>query len=60
MALGDVCHPVGQEERSTQARDAVVEGHEGNREGPLRCGPGVVSQSSGLKGCQESPEKWFQ
>lgn len=35
-------------------------GHQGNREGPLRYGPGVVSQSSGLKGCQERPEKPFQ
>lgn len=26
----------------------------------LRYGPGVVSQSSGLKGCQERPEKPFQ
>ena len=46
--------------RGTQARDVVVGGHQGNREGPHRYGPGVVSQSSGLKGCQERPEKPFQ
>ena len=60
MALGGGCRPVGQEERSTQARDVVVGGHQGNREGPHRYGPGVVSQSSGLKGFQERPEKPFQ
>lgn len=60
MALGGGCRPVGQEERSTPARDVVGGGHQGNREGPLRYGPGVVSQSSGLKGCQERPEKPFQ
>ena len=51
---------VAQEERSTEARDVVVGGHQGNRKGPLRHGPGVVSQSSGLKGCQERPDEWFQ
>ena len=59
MALGGGCRPVGQEERHP-GKGCGGRGHQGNREGPHRYGPGVVSQSSGLKGCQERPEKPFQ